>query len=338
VDIPGEKLIIKLWESLADKGIGGLLKPWQTRREGRAAVDVKRLEMLELAQAQRDADGIRAGTRLLLASGAIIDAPDPSHQGTTGAADTQVLQPLNDVVSKNRLADAARREINIAKAVIAAEVDLEADTNSPPEESVSEDWLFRWRDSAATVSDKDLQSLWGRVLAGEVRAPGTFSLRTLEFLRNLSQSEARSIERVAPFIVQGTIFRNPEVLSSAHGIRFDELLALQELGLLSGLDSVGLKMEWRTQIAGVTGFNRVLRGSGRLLLVKHSETEKTLDLKVFMITTMGQQVFPLANAEANEQWLHLVGQEIKAMGFDVSVGGYEEVSKGFIRPTNLTAL
>jgi len=338
VDIPGEKLIIKLWESLADKGIGGLLKPWQTRREGRAAVDVKKLEMLELAQAQREADAIRAGTRLLLANGAIIDAPDPSHQGTTGAAETQVLLPLNDVISRNRMADAVRREINITKAVVAAEVDLETDSSFPPEESVSEDWLFRWRDGAATVSGEDLQSLWGRVLAGEVRSPGTFSLRTLEFLRNLSQSEARVIERVAPFVVQGTIFRDPEVLSSVHGIRFDELLALQELGLLSGLDGIGLQMEWRTQLAGVIGFHRLLRGRGRVLLVKHSETERTLELKVFTVTTMGQQVFPLANAQVNEQWLRLVGQEIKAMGFDVSIGGYQEISKGVILPRNLTAL
>lgn len=34
MDIPGEKLIIKLWETIADKGIGSLLKPWQIRREG----------------------------------------------------------------------------------------------------------------------------------------------------------------------------------------------------------------------------------------------------------------------------------------------------------------
>lgn len=33
---PGENLIIKLWESLTEKGVGSLLKPWQMRREGYA--------------------------------------------------------------------------------------------------------------------------------------------------------------------------------------------------------------------------------------------------------------------------------------------------------------
>ena len=41
MEAPGEKLIIKLWESIADKGIGSLLKPWQIRREGRASIDLK---------------------------------------------------------------------------------------------------------------------------------------------------------------------------------------------------------------------------------------------------------------------------------------------------------
>jgi len=50
MEIPGEKLIINLWETIADKGIGSLLKPWQIRREGRANLDVKREEMLALAQ------------------------------------------------------------------------------------------------------------------------------------------------------------------------------------------------------------------------------------------------------------------------------------------------
>ena len=61
MQIPGEALLGKLWDTLADKAIGNLLKPWQIRREGKALIDVKRDEMLILAQAERDADAIRRG-------------------------------------------------------------------------------------------------------------------------------------------------------------------------------------------------------------------------------------------------------------------------------------
>jgi len=46
VDFPGEKLIIKMWETLTEKGVGGLLRPWQIRREGRTTTDVRKEELL----------------------------------------------------------------------------------------------------------------------------------------------------------------------------------------------------------------------------------------------------------------------------------------------------
>ena len=75
MEAPGEKLIIKLWESIADKGIGSLLKPWQIRREGRASIDVKRDELLALAQAEADAAAIRSGQKTLLLNGTAWSFP-----------------------------------------------------------------------------------------------------------------------------------------------------------------------------------------------------------------------------------------------------------------------
>ena len=63
---PGEGLLIKLWDTLAEKGIGGLLKPWQIKREAKAQLEARRLEIVALADAEREADNIRAG-RLKLA-------------------------------------------------------------------------------------------------------------------------------------------------------------------------------------------------------------------------------------------------------------------------------
>ena len=54
-------MLIKMWETLLDKGIGSLLAPWQTRRMGHAALDVRREEMLVLAQTEREVEAIRRG-------------------------------------------------------------------------------------------------------------------------------------------------------------------------------------------------------------------------------------------------------------------------------------
>ena len=64
--IPGRKTCIRLWETTAEKGIGGWLSPWQTRRKGRALADVRRDEILMLAQTARDVENIQAGGRASL--------------------------------------------------------------------------------------------------------------------------------------------------------------------------------------------------------------------------------------------------------------------------------
>ena len=57
----GEKLLIKLWDSIIDKGIGGLLTPWQILRTSDARIEARRRETLLMADAEQKAEGIRKG-------------------------------------------------------------------------------------------------------------------------------------------------------------------------------------------------------------------------------------------------------------------------------------
>ena len=55
----GEQLLIKMWETLIKEGIGSLASPWQIKRQGRAHAEVRKEELLLLAQAEVDAQAIR---------------------------------------------------------------------------------------------------------------------------------------------------------------------------------------------------------------------------------------------------------------------------------------
>ena len=95
------------------------------------------------------------------------------------------FQSLVEASVRSNATQEARKEINVSKAIIYAEEALANDAQVPPGRSIDEDWLFAWRDYAGRVSTEDLQKLWGNVLAGEVKSPGTYSVRTLEFIRGL---------------------------------------------------------------------------------------------------------------------------------------------------------
>ena len=71
--------------------------------------------------------------------------------------------------------------------------------NNPPQEDVnadqstediSKDWLNEFRGIACKKSSEDAQNLFSKVLAGEIRKPGSFSLRALTTLSDMDQNVA----------------------------------------------------------------------------------------------------------------------------------------------------
>lgn len=336
MEIPSEKLIIKLWETIADKGIGSLLKPWQIRREGRANLDVKCEEMLELAQAEADAAAIRAAQKLLLYRGetvnfSALETPTVIHERAETAP--LALPHGIEIAGQNLRAEAIRQEISIAKAVLYAEEELQTDSSEPPQDSPQDDWLLRWREFAAGVSSDELQQIWGKVLAGEVKSPGRFSLRTLEFLRNLSQAEAQVIERISPFVISNVLYYGDAAMLETEGVSFDDLLALQELGVLAGVDGSGLEITWNS--GATTSFETALTCHGALILATASDASKVIKLKVCVVTAIGKQILSLGRFSPNAKMVETVATAIKALGFNVQVGGYVDLPNNQVQPVNL---
>ena len=212
---PGEKLIIKIWDSLVDKGIGGLLAPGQIRREGRARIDVRREELLMLAQVEQDIEDVRAGRKCIDVQGNVHDVPLLEHDRPD-----QLPAPTDHSQSNSFLKyslrhtgiQAVRKTLNFVKVLIKAEEAAESVPDERvSEEHVSQEWRARYRAYAEEVNDEDFQEIWGRVLAGEFQNPGTYSLRTLEFLRTLSSEEARRISQFAQFKISNFIYIKRDV-------------------------------------------------------------------------------------------------------------------------------
>ena len=75
------------------------------------------------------------------------------------------------------------------------------------------DWFLRFFECASNISNEDMQILWARILSGETYNRGSFSLRTLELLRNMSYDEALDLQRYSKFRVESP-FNEMLLLSS----------------------------------------------------------------------------------------------------------------------------
>ena len=320
--MPGEKLVIRLWDTV-EKTIGGLLRPWQIRRVGQAQISVRRTEQLALAQLEQDIKEIQSGHKVLTDDWRLVEAESfPATNSTPKELD---LASLVSAAQKNQVIREIRSEINIGKVLLNAEAELQNDSQEPPERCVEEDWLFRWRDSASQVSSEELQVLWGRVLAGEVKSPGTFSFRTLEFLRSLSTKEAEWITKLAPFVVEGDfVFKGCKSLLESEGITLGLLLNLCDLGIV---DSNLRSLQKPMQSATSSKFELGLVAYAQVLIITHEDPNKKITLKVYRLTSLGKEVLKLGAFKPNEPYIRELGQAIRDQGFKVKLARYQQVTE-----------
>lgn len=323
---PGENLLIKMWESIVDKGIGSLLAPWQRRREGLAQIEIRRHEVLALTQMEHNANEIRAGAKRLAVDENLVYPPE----GQSIVETSQIIEgkalvtALMQSASNNLVADQVRREINVTKAVLHAEEQLQNDTQNPTDRRIDDDWLYRWREHASEVSNGELQKLWGRVLAGEVKSPGSFALRTLDFFRNLTQEEATSISRLSQFALAGeAICRVSDALMESLGLSFGFILEMRDLGVLVPSDA---QVIWNSLVSDK--FHRGLVSHDRVLICEHAEPQKTIKLACYRLSSIGREIQKLGVFASNEQYLRKVGELICEQGFTVKIARFEPTHAG----------
>tara|TARA_B100000700_G_scaffold187246_1_gene206362 strand:- start:122 stop:1000 length:879 start_codon:yes stop_codon:yes gene_type:complete len=67
---------------------------------------------------------------------------------------------------------------------------------------VDPDWFERFMSLAEDSATASMQQLWAKILAGETLAPGTFSIKSLQTLKQMTQREALAIQKAAALCAQ----------------------------------------------------------------------------------------------------------------------------------------
>ena len=99
-----------------------------------------------------------------------------------------------------------------------------------------DDWLNAFSDMAAQKSNPDIQALWAKILAGEIRKPKSFSLQSLRLLSAIDAEDAALIHDILGLSIAykhalgvgSFIFKFPA------GQYIDKYLQCESLGILIG--------------------------------------------------------------------------------------------------------
>lgn len=314
-----EKFLNKLVETVTDRGIGMLFPIWHLRREAKAKAEVKGDEMRILAQAEQDVEAIRKGelriestTKLRLIKSASAEAGYPA----TRVEPVLDLAELSRVADKIEISDRLAREINVTKALACAARIAAEDLSEPSAEKVDSDWLDRWRDYAGSVSHEQLQLLWGKLLAGEVKSPRSFSLRTLDFIRNLSTQEAELVSRVAARVPAAaeSLFLPLHFSLRAWGVGDEDLVELQTLGLLAGAPK-GIEHNLRLDRGEILSFDF----GGRAITATAMRPSSSLPLYALPLSRTMRDLLSLCVAKVDEEFLKSYATAFARFGLHVTI-------------------
>ena len=185
VNVPAIEKLVDYTASGVGSVAGSMLAPWQARREARAkriAAEGDAKVLLIQAKAQSEA-------REILVSDA-----------TNLIGELDITDRVNQRISFQD----EKRQLNIESVV--GKTAMQLGDKSVADTESDHDWTARFFNDVQDVSSEDMQSLWAKILAGEIERPGSTSIRTLGILKNLDQSTAHLFRKFC----SACIFLSPD--------------------------------------------------------------------------------------------------------------------------------
>ena len=167
-------------------------------------------------------------------------------------------------------------------------------TNEPQDQ----DWITRYFGIVRDISTEEMQNIWSKILAGEITNPGSFSMRTLETIRNMSKKEATTFQKIVPFLIDGGgdfFVTSKATIHDKYGVTYEDMMLLDECGLIlsNGTVSMTISVDADSTIAH----------NGEYCLLAKGITKKTdITFGVYSLTTPGRELLQIIERVPNKEY------------------------------------
>jgi len=210
-----------------------------------------------------------------------------------------------------------KRQSNIEAVTSAAAREL-ASVADVADVAPDDDWVARFFTAAQDINTEQMQDLWGRILSGEIKKPGSYSLRTLDFIRNISTEEAKVFEKIGhlAFCASKQAFvwaEDKKWLESERGIRDSDHFLLAELGIMYPTD-----LQLSTFLSDVD--ETIFRFSDHLLHVLRGGIVDKIDIKIWKFTGIGLEMLALLSPKFDNEYIGKVAKIFTNRKGEVTLG------------------
>ena len=213
-----------------------------------------------------------------------------------------------------------QRQINI-EAIMAGALSLCPDVISKGRPDP--DWLEHFIALAEDITNQAMQTLWAKILVGETLSPGTFSIKSLQTLKQMTQKEANALQKCGPlcgfvehegsYLIMLGYYKKPSFFDllrkgnkesinlAQSGLSFPNILTLMDIGLMyrKEIESPSLKQG--------QSFSLSFQNQKLTLTAKSNE----LVLGYYKLTQTGEELKRLITAPVNKQYKQLLEQAMQ---------------------------
>jgi uncharacterized repeat protein (TIGR03899 family) len=266
---PLEKLI-----EVVSKGMGRLYQYHEIRK----LADAEAYKLRTLAQAQAESDA------------------------ATIVAQSSVQHLIQHRINHVEVA----RQLNLENVVYGAAEELRNEVDVS-EEEVDRDWISRFFNIVQDISNDEIQIIWSKILAGEIKQPNSYSFRTLDLMRNLSVKDAKLFQVLANYVfIYGhsnyIYYKKVHKELKAKGFTYPHYLHLVDLGILSSNDS-SITVEKGNSV-------RIYHGKYSIQI---SADDRDISLVMTPFTAIGNEMIRLVELRFNLEYFRMVCQSLRSI-------------------------
>ncbi len=240
--------------------------------------------------------------KIVLAGGENIEAR------ITGNTATAKAKNKINVDGLFRTEEEKRKFENRAASTKAALEDMDANpTTADAQAEIDDDWLNFFVRISEDKSSEELQQLFGRILSGEIRRPGSFSLRTVQLMSTISKQDAEALSYLLSYAINKVLL---PFQKGANDRPTDlDRLFLQELGVAGHPSPIGaMGMKWSVQPG-----DKVILPASHLAILVENNTQQSVEFSLpgQALTTSAHELVKIANSPPTDVlFLKNVAKEI----------------------------
>ena len=218
-------------------------------------------------------------------------------------------------------------ERNIEAVVAGAFQNLATDTTRESGDigEIRTEWLEEFGQVAGSGSEEWVKQTYARILAGEIKRPGTFSRRTVQAVRSMNQSTAERFQQAASIAIYAEIMTEDGPIEVArprisglsgelgnnaldeHGLSYDSLCQLIEEGLLqpdlNSWDDYHLFFPWGPLWQQVRLPFRHQDNWWRLDKTEESPQDSKMKINGVRMTQVGKELATITEKKQNSKYL-----------------------------------